>query len=123
MELHLEINQNAREIKARAAQCNFTTPLGNTLLITPPLNEDFWIFRVAVSDKQAIVGFPKFMTIGIGFQVEEADWNTNLPFTSDAEELYEHIKENKGDGPTKEDCLAAIRMVQEAAAQLTGKRL
>lgn len=89
---------------------------GMTLVITPPISEDYWTYRVQLSPKQAVVGFPKFSTIGIGFAVEE-DWNTNLPYTSSAEEIYEHIKHNKGDRAiTKAACLDAIRRIQEAAA-------
>ena len=69
-----------------------------------------------LSEIQAIVGFPKFFTVGIGFAQEE-DWNTNLPFTCDADEIYEHIAHNEGDDSiSREDCIAAIRLVQEAAA-------
>ena len=71
-----------------------------------------------VSPKQAIVGFPKFSTIGIGFMVED-DWNTNLPYQSGAKKIWEHIKHNRevpGDElPTDEDCKRAIKMVIDAA--------
>lgn len=92
---------------------------GATLVITPPIKEDYWLFRVRLSaapDAQAIVGFPKFNTIGVGF-AKEQDWNTNLPYTCGTEEIYNHIKHNKGDQMiTKATCLAAIRLVQDAAA-------
>jgi hypothetical protein len=65
------------------------------ILITPPLNSEFWSYRVRLFEDQAIIAFPKFMTIGIGFAVEEVDWNTNLPWTSEAEDIWEHIKVNK----------------------------
>lgn len=65
------------------------------VLVTPPIGEDYWIMRVPVSDKQAVVCFPKFFTIGIGFQ-NETDWNTNLPYTGDAEDIFRHIAHNKG---------------------------
>lgn len=84
-------------------------------MITPRIDEDYWAYRVKVSDTQAVVGFPKFTTIGIGFAVEE-DWNTNLPYTCSAEEIYAHIEHNKGDDTIPaERCVEAIRMVQEAA--------
>jgi hypothetical protein len=98
----------------RKNQPDETPRVGSTML-TPPITEDYWEYRVVVGEGQAIVGFPKFFTIGIGFAVEE-DWNTNLPYTSDADDIWNHIKHNKGDRSiTKADCLAAIRMVQEAA--------
>ena len=40
---------------------------GPTLLLTPPIDEDYWEYRVRLSETQAIVGFPKFSTVGIGF--------------------------------------------------------
>ena len=90
------------------------TPEVGPFLLTPPINEDYWAYRVRVGDGQAIVGFPKFMTVGIGFAKEE-DWNTNLPYTSEADEIFKHIEHNKGDDAiSDEDCIAAIRMVQEA---------
>ncbi len=95
-------------------QENETAVIG-PFMITPPINEDYWQYRVRLSDTQAIVGFPKFGTIGIGFAQEE-DWNTNFPYTAGADETYEHIAHNKGDDSiTREDCIAAIRMIQERA--------
>lgn len=97
-------------------QINKTATVG-PFLFTPPIEEGYWTYRVRLSERQAIVGFPKFLTIGVGFAVEE-DWNTNLPYTCDAEEIYAHIEDNKGDDAiTREDCLTAIRMIQEAAAE------
>jgi hypothetical protein len=74
---------------------------GKTILLTPPIIEDYWSYRVILSDKQAIIAFPKFRTIGIGFAVED-DWNTNLPYTQDAEHILEHIAHNKGDPSIKD---------------------
>lgn len=97
-------------------QPNETVQLGPAM-ITPPIDEDYWAFRVRLSERQSIVGFPKFMTIGIGFAVEE-DWNTNLPYTCSAEEIYEHIARNKGDDSiSREDCIEAIRLIQQAALE------
>ena len=91
-------------------------------MVTPPIDEDYWKFRVRLSDTQAIVGFPKFGTIGVGFAREE-DWNTNLPYTCDAAEIYDHIDHNKGDDSvSREDCIAAIELVREAATALLGAR-
>lgn len=90
------------------------TPVIGPIMLTPPINEDYWAYRVRVADGQAVVGFPKFSTVGIGFAVED-DWNTNLPYTSDAEEIYDHIEHNRGDEAiTREVCVAAIRLIQEA---------
>lgn len=91
------------------------------IMITPPLDEDYWYWRVRLgANGQAIVGFPKFTTIGIGFAQEE-DWNTNLPFSCSAEVIYQHIKHNKKDGAiSKQKCLEAIEMIREAARVFQG---
>jgi hypothetical protein len=107
MELKLEIKDQEQDsgVEALAAR---------GILIAPPIEEGFWKYRVCLSKSQAIVGFPKFGTIGIGFE-KEKDWNTNLPYTCDAEEIYSHIKHNKGPGNIQqEDCIQAIKMIQEA---------
>lgn len=84
------------------------------VMFTPPISEDYWAYRVVVGDDQAIVGFPKYTTIGIGFAKEE-DWNTNLPYTCGTEEIWHHIDHNKGDDAIPDErCIEAIRMVQEA---------
>lgn len=90
------------------------TPHFGGIQITPPISEDYWAYRVRVGEGQAVVGFPKFSTVGIGFAKEE-DWNTNLPFTCEAEEIFKHIGHNKGDESiANEDCIAAIRLIQGA---------
>jgi len=91
------------------------TAQAGPVMITPPINDDYWAWRVKLSDAQAIVGFPKFMTIGIGFAQEE-DWNTNLPYTCETEEIFRHIAHNKGDDSISDDaCRTAIDMVRAAA--------
>src|SRR5262249_590019 len=95
-------------------QRNETAQAG-PVMITPPVGDDYWTWRVKLSDTQAIVGFPKFTTIGIGFAQEE-DWNTNLPYTCETEEIFQHIAHNKGNEAIGDDaCREAIRMVQAAA--------
>ena len=85
--------------------------------MTPPIDEDYWLYRVTLTRRQAVVGFPKFGTIGIGFAAEE-DWNTNLPYTIEADQIWQHIAHNKGDDSiSDDDCLAAIRMIQDAAGR------
>lgn len=88
--------------------------VNDTVSVTPPIDESYWAYRVRLSDTQAIVGFPKFLTIGIGF-AQEQNWNTNLPYTSPADRIFNHIRQNKGDDSiSDEDVLAAIVMVQDA---------
>lgn len=87
-------------------------------MITPPLDEDYWQFRVMVNDEQAIIGFPKFGTIGIGFAKED-DWNTNLPYSYSTQTLWEHIKVNKYFASIPDErCLKAIKMVQKVATEM-----
>ena len=92
------------------------TPVIGGLMMTPALGEDYWAYRVVVGEHQAVVGFPKFGTIGVGFAVEE-DWNTNLPFTCSTDKIWKHIAHNKGDDAIPDEwCIEAIRLVQDAAA-------
>lgn len=99
------------EIKGQADKSQITP----NIAITPPIDEGYWKYRVQVSENQAIVAFPKFFTIGIGFQ-NETDWNTNLPASSDAEDILNHIWHNRGEGNEgdsfREKCLEAIRMIK-----------
>ena len=107
------------EINKRFVQSDDT--IGNYIIITPPIDENYWILRVQLSDRQALVCFPKFNTLGIGFQHEE-DWNTNLPYTKNAAMIYDHIAHNKGDDTiTRAQCIEAINMLKDAAAQLMRK--
>ena len=104
------------QINSKFQEANTTFKVGNSaVIVTPPLDEDYWLFRVQLTEKQAIIGFPKFFTIGIGFQVEE-DWNTNLPYTCETEQIYKHIQHNKGDESiSEENCLKAIKAIQKHA--------
>lgn len=89
---------------------------GGLVMMTPAIGEDYWAYRVIVGEHQAIIGFPKFMTIGIGFAIEDDNWNTNLPYTSPTNTIWQHIRCNKGDASIPDElCVEAIRMVQEAA--------
>lgn len=88
-----------------------------TLVLTPPIGGDYWLLRVPLTDSQAIIAFPKFFTIGIGFQVE-ADWNTNLPYTCSAKQIFDHIEHNRGDATISEEaCIEAIEAIQAVIAQ------
>ena len=104
----------------RRSQPNLTGLIGDegaVIMLTPPIDEDYWEYRVRLSETQAVVGFPKFTTIGIGFAVEE-DWNTNLPYFCSTEEIFDHIRHNKGDDAISDaDVIEAIRLVQAAATE------
>src|SRR3954469_711140 len=83
------------------------------VMFTPPVGEDYWLYRVCVAKVQAVLGFPKFSSIGIGFAVEE-DWNTNLPLGVPVGEIADHIMHNAGDPSiTRDDILAAIALIRE----------
>jgi hypothetical protein len=92
-------------------------PGGTVIALPPSLGEDYWAYRVMLGDRQAIVGFPKFFTVGIGFAVED-DWNTNFPYTCETGEIFAHVAHNKGDDSIADgDVREAIRMVQAAARE------
>lgn len=112
--LQVEVNS-----AAVAASDTFVQPGGGVLMITPPIDEDFWLLRVPLGEN-AIVTFPKFGTYGIGFQREQ-DWNTNLPYTVPADEIWEHIKHNRADKTiTKARGVAAIRLLQAKLREVLG---
>ena len=92
----------------------FGTKAAGVALVTPPIDEEYWVARVNLYKDQSIVAFPKFMTIGIGF-AQETNWNTNLPYSSNANTILNHIWENhKYNEIKKADALKAIRMLQSA---------
>lgn len=98
----------------RREQRDQTANIGR-MSLTPMVDEDYWAYRVRLTDKQAVLGFPKFGTIGIGFAAEE-DWNTNLPYRCDTDEICQHIKHNAGDDSiTEDDIRAAVELIQQAA--------
>jgi len=106
MKLKLEINSEFVTDKV----CAQLESVG--IGVTPPIFGDYWICRVAVSKKQAIIAFPKFFTIGIGFQHEDKDWNCNLPYSQRAEKIYEHIRHNRKNA-RRSDCIGAIELIQQ----------
>ena len=99
----------------RKAKDNFK--VGRMIIVmTPPLNDDYWVFRIKLFKDQSLVAFPKFGTLGIGFAVEDDDWNTNLPYQCKTLEIYNHIKCNKKHKEiSKADCLKAIQILQKAS--------
>jgi len=101
------------EFNTRFKPADDTFIIGKAVaMITPPVGQDYWLFRVKLFKDQAIIAFPKFGTIGIGFAIEDEDWNTNLPYSVCPEQLYDHIKANKKyDEISKEDCIQAIKLV------------
>jgi DNA-dependent RNA polymerase auxiliary subunit epsilon len=105
------------EYKKGFQPSNDTFKAGNAvIMITPDLNEDYWIMRVKLHKDQSLVAFPKFGLIGIGF-AQESDWNTNLPYQVEAERLYVHIRKNKKyRSISKATCLEGIKLLQEACA-------
>lgn len=104
------------EINTRFVQKDRAVTDGNhTILITPPISEDYYLFRIHLYKNQYLLAFPKFCTIGIGFAQEE-DWNTNLPYTCKKEEIYNHIKHNKKYKEIKKsEIIKAIELLQVAS--------
>ncbi len=101
---------------------HFKLPQGVKVMVTPNIDKDYWMMRVPVSRKQAIVCFEKFCTVGVGFQIEDDDWNVNLPWRCDAEMIYDHIKCNKGQKHiTRAKCIEAIELLQAAIGAYLSK--
>lgn len=101
------------------------------LMMAPLVNPDYWVFRIQLHPRQALVAFPKFGGYGIGFQYERR-WNTNLPYNGKVlsyykkqfgddyvSYLFNHIKQNKRyKSISDEKCKEAIRMLIKACEQL-----
>lgn len=106
MKLTLEIN---KKFAPTNQEVGIVSP---HILMTPAIGDDYWKYRVKLCKDQAILGFPKFGTVGIGFAKEE-DWNTNLPFRCEVEKIYNHIKHNKKYKQIKKsDCIKAIGLIK-----------
>jgi hypothetical protein len=91
---------------------------GGIIMFTPSINSEYYIMRVVLYKDQALVAFPKFGLIGVGFAIEEGSWNTNLPYEVPAERLYKHIRCNKKyRAITKQTCLEGLKLLQEACKQ------
>jgi len=120
MDKKLEFNTNLFELNQIYAESIIANGLG---MRTPDIDDNYWLFRVALSENQAVVCFPKFGTLGVGFEKEtENGWNTNLPYTEDIETIYWHIKDNKQDDTISDaDCLEAIKMIQKACREFNPK--
>ena len=112
--LKVEFNEKYQNVIKKAGESILA---GGGLMITPAVGDkDYWVFRVQLSSKQAVVAFPKFLTLGIGFLMEE-DWNTNLPYQCDVDEIFNHIKHNKGSKKiADEDVTLAIKMIKDTIA-------
>lgn len=98
------MTRNTEFTLERAAQPDETITTAvqsTTILITPPISSDYWSYRVQLNERQALVGFPKFGSIGIGFARED-DWNTNLPYTCHTLEILSHIWHNADSGKRAE---------------------
>jgi hypothetical protein len=111
MDLILEVkNQKDRTLSLSSGH--------QVIIATPDINENYWSYRVRLSDNQAVLGFPKMTTIGIGFEKEDEDWNTNLPWWAPSSRILRHIIASKGDDAIKDkDALTAIKMIREAVYQ------
>ena len=90
---------------------------GVQAMMSPPVDEDYWVARVHLFKDQFVLAFPKFSTIGIGFAKEE-DWNTNLPYTESANRIANHIWINhKYEKITKKQTIDAIKLLQKAIVE------
>jgi hypothetical protein len=88
---------------------------GGLVMMTPNICPEYWEYRVVLSPYQAVLGFPKFGTVGIGFADEE-DWNTNLPYGIRTAITVRHICHNAGgDSITPVMIAEAVELVRRAA--------
>lgn len=99
----------------------------NHIMISPSVDEEYWIFRVKLCKDQAVLGFPKMGMVGVGMALEE-NWNTNLPLNSEdtplanTNRIYSHIKCNKKyESITRQMIVDAIMLIVEGAEQYCKK--
>lgn len=98
----------------RRTQADETFVVG-VVSVPPVVDEDYWSYRVQLGHGQAVLGFPKHSTIGVGFALED-DWNTNLPYRCETDDVVSHILHNKRFECISDEAVrAAVLMVQEAA--------
>lgn len=115
-EIKVELNKNVT-----TSQLIIPLENGMQIVTTVPTGDDYWLFRVKLFEDQAILGFRKYNTIGIGFAQEEGSWNTNFPYTKETKQIYDHIRCNKKyDKITDEACIEAIGLIQHVAASTKG---
>ena len=93
--------------------------INDCFVITPAIDDNYWISRVHLYKDQYVVLFPKFFTYGIGFAIEDNEWNVNLPYKHSAEEICNHIWDNhKYDEITKEQVIEAIKLLQNTCEKI-----
>lgn len=103
------------EIRDQANDTLTISDATEAVAFAPGVGRDYWSHRVRLSDEQAMLGFPKFSTVGIGFAVEDGSWNTNLPYSCPTDQILAHIIDNKGDETIDDaDVREAIVMIQLA---------
>lgn len=88
MGLTLEINKNSID------KTNYYSSGDNCIMVCPPTDENYWVFRVNLYKDQSVLGFLKYGLIGVGMAWEENS-NTNLPTNSGVNRISNHIKCNK----------------------------
>ena len=117
--MKLQVQLNSRAVKDATA-----TSHPGIMIMSADVQAN-WIARVPLANGQALLAFPKFGTVGIGFEKEE-DWNTNLPCQCSTNEIYNHIAHNKGDKGgtriTKTKCLEAIEALRKVGLEYLGQK-
>lgn len=114
------------EANSNLVKDNGHVNLGNlTIMMTPSIDADYWYFRVHLHQDQYVQAFPKFGTCGIGFAIEDEDWNTNLPFKNcTSKEITDHIWDNhKYPEITKQQCIEAVKLLRKVCAEYMGQEL
>lgn len=82
-------------------------------IMTPQLTPDYWTYRVALSNGNAIVAAPEFGTLGIRYQIED-EYNVTNRWDYTANEIEALIRRNRPANTTREEAMSAIRKIQGA---------
>jgi hypothetical protein len=102
----------------RRSQEDQTRVPGTNISIGRSGAEDYWTYRVDLTENQALIGFPKHGTIGIDFLHNRGE---DLPYTSDPEYLADFFAPGRLEGGDTEISRAAviraIKMIREAVVE------
>jgi hypothetical protein len=106
------------DLKLRRRAEEDQTRVGPNLSIGRSGGDDYWAYRVDLSDKQALIGFPKHGTIGIDFLHNRGE---DLPYSVNPERLADFFAPGRllgGDAVIpREHVIRAIKMIREAVVE------
>lgn len=106
------------DLKLRRRAEEDQTQVAPNLSIGRSGGDDYWAYRVDLSDKQALIGFPKHGTIGVDFLHNHGQ---DLPYSVNPERLADFFSRGRllgGDETMpRANVIHAIKMIREAVVE------